>query len=77
MSIRQITGPILLPDLSGDFDDLITRFELAFSAFNCPDWVEMIVRVPTPIEQGLQVYHYSRPVRFDVHNEVVYLTDAL
>jgi len=57
------TGPILWPDLDREPADLIAGFQLAFSAFNGPDWIECIVRVPTDIPGGLQVYHYSCPVR--------------
>ena len=67
------TGPILLPDLSKESDDLIGGFELAFSAFNSPDWTEFIVRVPTPITAEISVYHYSRPLRLDTRNQIVRL----
>ena len=65
------TGPVLLPDLTRDTDDLMDGFEMAFAAFNTPDWVEFIVRVPTPVGEGLSVYHYSKSVRMDAVNEVV------
>jgi hypothetical protein len=67
------TGPVLLPDFSRQPDDLLPGLELAFAAFNCPDWVEFIVRVPTEIDQGISVFHYSRPVRFDASNQVIRL----
>ena len=65
------TGPVLLPDLSREPDDLIGGLELAFAAFNSPDWVELIVRVPTPLADGVSVHHYSRPVRMDSKNEII------
>ena len=68
------TGPILLPDLAREPDNLIGGFELAFSAFNCSDWVELIVRSPTPITDDSSVYHYSRPVRLDARNSIVRLS---
>ena len=43
------TGPILLPDLSREPQDLLSGMELAYAAFNSPDWVEFIVRVPTTV----------------------------
>ena len=65
------TGPVLLPDFSVEPEELLAKLELAFAAFNCPDWVEFLVRVPTDAGEGVQVYHYSRPVRFDARNQVI------
>jgi hypothetical protein len=65
------TGPLLLPDLEADPENMLARFELAFAAFNSPDWIEFLVRVPTPVSGEINVYHYSQPVRFDAQNEVV------
>lgn len=59
------TGPILFPDLDGEPDELLTRLELAFTAANSPTWAEFIVRVPTPIADGVSVHHYSKAVRLD------------
>jgi len=67
------TGPALFPDLTREPDDLIAGFELAFIAFNSPDWAEFIVRVPTPIAEGISVYHYSRPVGMAARNEIMAL----
>src|SRR6266568_1784724 len=55
------TGPVLLPDLSRDPEDLIAGLELAFSAFNNPRWTEFIVRAKTPVADGVEVYHYCKP----------------
>mgnify|MGYP001219280070 CR=1 FL=1 len=52
-------------------DDLIAGMELAYSAFNCPDWIELLVRVPTPIADGISVHHYSRSLHLDAHNQMV------
>ncbi len=68
------TGPILLPDLSREPDDLINGMELAFIAFNSPSWAEVIVRAPTPVAEGVNVHHYSRPVRLDARNVVMGLS---
>lgn len=67
------TGPHLYLDISRDPDELIEGLELAFSAFNTPDWIELIVRVPTPLTDDISVYHYSKPVRLDSKNTVVKL----
>ncbi|MEE2708217.1 MAG: hypothetical protein VYA69_01300 [Gemmatimonadota bacterium] len=67
------TGPVLLPDLSRTPDNLICGINLAFLAFNTPDWAEFIVRVPTAISEDLKVYHYSQAERFDAQNRIVEL----
>ena len=68
------TGPILFPDLAAEPDALLSRMELAFAAFNCPQWVEFLVRVPTSVSESLCVQHYSKPVRYTAMNEVIQLT---
>jgi len=65
------TGPVIMPDFSRDPDDLIAGLELAYIAFNSPDWAEFVVRVPTPVGEGIEVNHYSKFVRFDTQNQVV------
>jgi hypothetical protein len=64
------TGPVLLPDFACGFEQALERCELAFAAFNCPQWVEFLVRVPTLAAEDVSVYHYSRPLRLDARNEV-------
>ena len=65
------TGPVLLPDLSREPDELITGFELAFSAFNSPYWIEFISRAKTPVAEGIFVYHYSQPSRRNAENRII------
>ena len=65
------TGPVIMPDFSRDPDDLIVGLELAFIAFNSPDWAEFVVRVPTSVGEGIEVNHYSKFVRYDTQNQVV------
>jgi len=67
------TGPILFPDLTREPDDLIAGFELAFIAMNAPDWAEFIVRAPTPIAEGIQVYHYSKTAHLTTKNTILRL----
>lgn len=71
------TGPVLLPDLSLNPEDLLEGLELAFSAFNAPHWTEFIVRVATPITDDISVYHYAQPVRFETKNQMIRLTESL
>jgi hypothetical protein len=66
------TGPHLFPDLTRSADDLLRGMELAFSAFNVPEWTEFIVRTPTEIAGGAaRVWHYSKSVRLDARNEML------
>jgi hypothetical protein len=67
------TGPILYPDLTAEPSDMLARFQLAYSAFNCFDWVEFLVRTETEIADGISVYHYSSPVRHESQNEIIRL----
>jgi len=64
------TGPVLLPDLSRDPQDLIGGMELAYIAFNQADWAEVVVRMPMTVADGVQVYHYSRAARIHCANQV-------
>jgi hypothetical protein len=69
------TGPVLTPDLTLAPPELISGFQLAFAAFNSPNWIEFIVREPTQTPQGALVHHYSRPLRLDsVHNQIFALS---
>ena len=65
------TGPVLLPDLSVEPNVLLENMELAFVAFNSPSWAEFLVRTATSVSDDVDVYHYSRPIRFDAVNEVI------
>ena len=65
------TGPVLFPDLSVEPDAMLTSLELAYSAFNCPDWIEFIVRRVTPTTSDVSVYHYSDAVRCDSRNQML------
>ncbi len=66
------TGPILFPNLQVGTAQLLTSMELAFSAFNAPDWGEFLVRVRTPIAEGVEVYHYSKAIRLDGIENALY-----
>ena len=65
------TGPVLFPDLSVEPDAMLTSLELAYSAFNCPDWIEISVRRVTPTTSDVSVYHYSDAVRCDSRNQML------
>jgi len=64
------TGPVLYPDLTLEPGDLLAGIELAYVAVNAPDWGDVILRKPTPVSDGVEVYHYSVPLRLDgIENE--------
>ncbi len=68
------TGPVLFPDLTCEPEDMLTQLELAFTAFNAPDWIEVLVRVPTKVHDDVDVYHFSKSLRLDAVNEVIALS---
>ncbi len=59
------TGPIPVPDLAVEPEDLLASIELAFTAANAPDWAQLIMRTRTSIADGVDVFHYSASVRRD------------
>jgi hypothetical protein len=59
------TGPILIPDLEGEYNSLLEGCRLAYVAHNSPDWAEFIVCVRTPLADGISVHHYSQSIRID------------
>jgi hypothetical protein len=63
------TGPILLPDLRParikSAERQIEILDLAFEAFNSPDWAEFVINVPTQVAPGVKVNHYSEFRRID------------
>lgn len=67
------TGPVLYPDLNAEPQDMLSQFELAFSAFNSFDWVEFLVRCKTRVAQDVDVYHYSQSLRHESCNEIIRL----
>ena len=68
------TGPVLFPDLMREPEDLLAGLEVAYVALNSADWADFVVRVPTAVADGdgLEVYHYSKPVRIDGTTNSVY-----
>lgn len=66
------TGPVLFPDLDAPPEALMDRLDVAFAAHNAPDWIEFIVRRRTTITEGVDVYHYSEPIRVNGVVNAVY-----
>ena len=67
------TGPVLVPDLAREPGDLIGSLQLAFIAFHRFDWAELLVRVPVPVAEVVEVHHYAESVRIDGRNELLLL----
>lgn len=72
------TGPVIFPNLDLEPEQLLNGLELAFVAFNTPDWAEFLVREITPVKAGpgaprFNVYHYSKPVRLKTRNTTILL----
>ncbi len=68
------TGPIALPNLEAAGKP-IEHFELAFVAFNTPDWAEFVVQVPALVPEGNEhakpVMHYSDIRVLPARNEII------
>ena len=58
------TGPVIFPDFAAD-GELIEKLQIAYMAHNCPEWAELIVCVPTKIDDANSVHHYSKSVRIE------------
>jgi hypothetical protein len=66
------TGPVLYPDLDVAPEQLHETLDVAFEAHNAPDWAQFIVRRPTEIADGIEVYHYDQSIRVDGVENVIY-----
>lgn len=64
------TGPVLVPDFEREPEEMIDSLQLAFIAFHTFDWAELLVRVPVPVADGVEVYHYARSMRIESRNEL-------
>ncbi len=65
------TGPVLFFDPDRDEGEVIERFSLAYVAYNHPAWAEFLVNVPTALEEGVSVHHYSKSVGLETRNSLI------
>ncbi|MBI4586250.1 MAG: hypothetical protein HY717_19750 [Planctomycetes bacterium] len=69
------TGPVALPDLTKTYDPPIDCLNLAFIAFNAPDFANFVVEQPAPVvEDGKEVckiHHYSGPLSLPAKNVIL------
>lgn len=71
------TGPVAYADLTKDYPAHIDRLQLAFVAFNAPDFADWVVEQPTRVypdgPNTTEVYHYSKPFSLPAKNSVIAL----
>lgn len=66
------TGPILVPDTSAfDGTHAISALRLAFIAHNTLGCTELLLNVPTPIDNGVSVNHYSQVMKVNAINRLI------
>lgn len=71
------TGPVAYADLTKDYPAHIDRLQLAFVAFNAPDFADWVVEQPTRVypddSNTTEVYHYAKPFSLPAKNSVIAL----
>lgn len=71
------TGPVAYADLTKDYPAPIDRLQLAFVAFNAPDFADWVVEQPTRVDpegaNPTEVYHYANPFSLPAKNRVIAL----
>lgn len=66
------TGPIIVPEPERRTDLAVERLDLAFIAWNVPDWADLIVLTPTSVSHTDDcVGHYSQVRTIMARNEVL------
>lgn len=74
------TGPVPFPDLSKRYDKPIDCLQLAFVAFNAPEFADFVIEQPTAVvEEGQErcrIHHFSSPISLPAKNVVVAVEDA-
>lgn len=68
------TGPVVLPDLSKTYPEMMDGIRLAYIAFNTDDFADLVIEVPTPVYDGnrevAQVYHFSERISLKTSNKI-------
>ena len=65
------TGPILFPDLSKEFENILKHIQLAYVAWNRKDYAEFIVRKEKAINEQVSVFHYCETHQLQVENYII------
>jgi len=71
------TGPVLFFEPERGDGEAIERFSMAYVSHNNPAWAEFIVNVPTALEEGVSVHHYSKSVRLATRNSLIAVDSLL
>lgn len=73
------TGPVAYPRLAETFELPIDALQLAFIAFNAPNFADFVIEQPDPIiEDGVEktkVFHYSQPFSVSAKNSLLAVRD--
>ena len=64
------SGPVALPDLQRHACTA-DGLRLAYVAFNTGDFADFVVEVPTSIDPGAQVYHFSERLSLPSSNRLL------
>jgi hypothetical protein len=69
------TGPVAFPDLTKRHEPPIDCLQLAFLAFNAPDFADFVVEQPTPVVEDAmekcKIHHYSSPFSLPAKNALL------
>lgn len=65
------TGPILFPDLSNEFENVLKDIQLAYIAWNRKGYAEFIVRKEKAINEQVSVFHYYDTHKLQVENSII------
>lgn len=73
------SGPVAYPRLAETFELPIDTLQLAFIAFNAPNFADFVIEQPDPIiEDGVEktkVFHYSQPISVPAKNSLIAVRD--
>ena len=69
--IQPDTGPVLFPDLTKNYDQILENIELAFIAWNKNDYAEFVLRKEKNISQEYSVFHYYEKQKLTVQNSMI------
>ncbi len=69
--IQPDTGPVLFPDLTKNYDQILENIELAFIAWNKNDYAEFVLRKEKNISQDYSVFHYYEKQKLTVQNSMI------
>ncbi|MFC1525181.1 hypothetical protein ACFL6X_00030 [Candidatus Latescibacterota bacterium] len=63
------SGPVILPDLMPR-PRMADGMDLAFVAFNAPEFADFVVEVPTQVGEAAQTHHFSKRISLPARNRL-------